>query len=229
MHFGLPLKGSLEIYSDINVGKGLSSSTADMVAASRAIESCYGISISNKLLQSFLRQIEPSDGVMYPGVVSFYHRKVRLREFLGEVSPITIVAIDEGGEVSTVEFNKISKPFSKEDKLEYQSLLNKILLAIKRRDLETIGKIATRSAILDQKLIPKKNLNYMIAICEEIKGLGVIVTHSGTCIGIMLSNESTEYHNQLRLAKERIKNLTDEVLIHYSWKESNYEKEAFIY
>src|SRR4029079_11819053 len=101
----------LELESNIPIGKGLASSSADLVATARAIDDCFKLGMSEEILKMFLRQIEPTDGVMYPGVVSFYHRQVQLREFLGQLPGLTIVSIDEGGEVDTVEFNKIPKPF----------------------------------------------------------------------------------------------------------------------
>ena len=42
---------------------------------------------------------------MYGHVVAFYHRQVRLCRVLPELPPLTIVGIDEGGQVDTVDFN----------------------------------------------------------------------------------------------------------------------------
>lgn len=85
------------IESDLPIGKGLASSSADLLATARAIESCYGINIPISLLQRFMVEIEPTDGVMYPGVVSFFHRKVELGEIFGPMPRMTVVAVDEGG------------------------------------------------------------------------------------------------------------------------------------
>ena len=66
-----------------------------------------------------MAEIEPTDGVMYPGVVSFYHRKVELGEIFGPMPRLTVVAVDEGGEVDTIEYNRLRKPYTSEEKLEY--------------------------------------------------------------------------------------------------------------
>ncbi|WP_066501822.1 kinase [Abyssisolibacter fermentans] len=216
-YFGIPVKGRLIIDSDIEVGKGLASSSADLVATARSIESCFGINISNELLQSFMNKIEPSDGVMYPGVVSYYHRDAKLIEFLGELPPITILGIDEGGNVDTIEFNKTLKPFSERENMKYQELLHEISNAVKNQDLDTIGRISTESAFLNQKVMPKKHLHFMNSLCQEINGLGIIISHSGTCIGIMLSQENPKYNQQLYTAQERIRTLTDKLMICFSW------------
>lgn len=75
-YFNFPLGGILEINSNLPVGKGLASSSADLVAASRALEDCFNIKIERTLLEYFLSGIEPTDGVMYDGAVSFTIEKL---------------------------------------------------------------------------------------------------------------------------------------------------------
>lgn len=57
-------------------------------------------------MEDWLRPVEPTDGVMYPGVVVFEHRAVRLRAELGTLPPLTVVAVDEGGHLDTVAHNR---------------------------------------------------------------------------------------------------------------------------
>ena len=217
-HFSLPKSGRIMIQNDIPEGKGMASSSADLVAVGRAISKYYDISLPTPLLEKFMQEIEPTDGVMYPGVVSFFHKKVQLCEFLGVLPSLTIVGTDEGGEVDTIEFNKIPKPFTMAEKEE---LLNIISKAIHNQDVKKIGEVATRSAILNQKLRPKKSLNEMLKICKEVNGLGVVVAHSGTCLGIILSPYDTEYETQLNKATDRIEKLSNYVSIYHSWNHIN--------
>lgn len=204
-HFNIQLRGKLIIKSELEEGKGLASSSADLVATARALENILNIKIKNDLLLYLLRQIEPSDGVMYSGFVSFYHRKVELIEYLGHLSPMIIVAIDEGGEIDTIEYNKRKLEFTDSEKKEYKLLLKEISTAIKMSDLQTIGKISTRSAILNQRRNPKHNLNKIIQVCEQVGGLGVIVAHSGTYIGILLDQNDSKLYKK-----------TEEIIYHFS-------------
>jgi L-threonine kinase len=105
--------------------------------------------------------------------------------------------VDEGGQVDTVRFNQIPKPFSRREKQEYARLLEEISAAIDRRDLATVGAVATRSAVLNQKLHPKRFLAPMLRIAEEVGALGVIVTHSGSMIGLLLDDSDVVYHTRL--------------------------------
>nr|BBH88076.1 kinase [Thermosporothrix sp. COM3] len=211
-YFSLPMGGTLRIESELPIGKGLASSSADLVATARAICSCFRVTIPLPLLATFMSEIEPSDGVMYPGIVAFYHREGCLRQFLGFLPPLTIVGIDEGSEIDTLAFNARPKPFTTADEWEYQQLLTHMATAVRRRDIRTIGQITTRSAILNQKLNPKSTLNDFLRISEEIGCPGVVVAHSGTCIGLLLARNDPSYHHQVSLAYRYLSALTEKIL-----------------
>lgn len=215
-HYALGAGGRLTITSELPVGKGLASSSADLVATARAISSCFHIQLSLHQLARLMCDIEPSDGVMYPGVVAFYHRHGLLRDFIGFLPPLTIVGIDEGGELDTVQFNKLPKPFTPANEIEYHFLLEKLSSAIRQQDIYAIGQVTTRSALLNQKLNPKQTIHEMIAICQEINGLGVVVAHSGTYLGILLSRQEQHYQRQIQMAYRHFSRLTDTISLYHS-------------
>jgi len=189
--------GTLILDSELPVGKGLASSSADLVATARALGAVLGLDTSPTAIEDWLRQIEPTDGVMYPGVVAFEHRRVRLRSFLGPLPPVTVVAIDEGGQVDTVAFNARRKPFAESGKHEYADLLGRLAAAVPAADLAVIGKVATRSTMLNQALLPKRHLAALLSICEEKDALGVVCAHSGTVIGVMLADDQPGHDTRL--------------------------------
>lgn len=209
----LPLGGTLEIVSTIPIGKGLASSSADLVAVSRAIESAYDFTLDIIKIQQYLAKIEPTDGVMYSSIVSYYHREAKLKDYIGNIPPLTIVSHDEGGEIDTIEFNKRYYKYEIDMKQEYELLLKNLITAINKNDYKGIGQITTRSAILHQKVSPKRTLNQMLDINKEINGLGIVVAHSGTYIGILISQNDEEYYTKLDMAKKLISKLTDHVQI----------------
>ena len=178
--------GSLSIRSELPTGKGCASSSADMVATARAVQSALGATVSNTFLAREMGSIEPSDGVMYPGVVSFYHREGMLRSFLGGPPPLTIVGLDEGGLVDTVEFNERSGASNRARRAEYEGLLTRMERAIVRGDLRTVGEISTRSAILNQELLPKAHLEPLLEVSQRYDALGIVAAHSGTSLGVLL-------------------------------------------
>ncbi|ERI05701.1 kinase [Aneurinibacillus aneurinilyticus] len=216
-HYGIEPGGILEIKGEIPIGKGLASSSADLVATVRALDDCFGFNFTPEQIQFFLKQVEPTDGVMYEGVVSFYHRKVQLREFLGQLPPLTILGIDEGGEVDTVEFNKLPKRFSDGEKQIYDELLDTLSHAVRTGDIHTIGVVSTQSARMNQKIRQNKFFHDVMSICEKVRGLGIVIAHSGTFIGILLSPERVDYWNQISAASEAMQELDGDVMIFHSW------------
>ena len=193
--------GTLLVDSELPVGKGLASSSADLVATARVLGQVLGLDMSPPLIEGWLRRIEPTDGVMYPGVVAFEHRRVRLRAFLGTLPPVTVIAVDEGGQVDTVAFNGRREPFSEAEKREYARMLDRLTAAVWAADLAEVGAVVTRSALLNQRVLPKRNLDAMLAICREARAPGVVCAHSGTVIGIMLADQQEDH--QPRLAQVR--------------------------
>ncbi|PTM58830.1 kinase [Desmospora activa] len=216
MDHGYPPVGRLEIFSEMPEGKGLASSSADLVAAARSIENCLNLKMSTDYLLSLMRTIEPTDGVMYKGVVSFFHRKVELCRFLGTLPPLTVVGIDEGGKIDTVQFNNTPKPFTQIEKKEYHFLHQKIVKAIAEQDVKSIGEVSTRSAQLNQKIRPKRLLDSIICISEEVGGIGVAVAHSGTYLGILLDPRRQPYPLQLEQAQKLMGQLSDNVTLFHS-------------
>jgi L-threonine kinase len=215
-HYGVEAGGCLTIDSDLPAGKGMASSSADLVATARAVSDALAVPATPATIEDFLRQIEPTDGVMYPGVVAFHHQEVRLRAYLGQLPAMTIVGIDEGGEVDTIAFNQIPKPFSARDQREYARLLGIVADAILFEDVVAIGYVATRSALMNQRLWPKRTLEQMIAICADVGGVGVVNAHSGTALGLLLADDDPNYPQRLGSAVRACSALAETVWTDHS-------------
>jgi L-threonine kinase len=129
---------------------------------------------------------------MYPGVVSYYHREVRLRERLGFLPALTIVAHDPGGTVDTIDFNQSATTPTPRERREYRDLLDTLGTAVSSGDLATIGEVATRSVELHTRRIPRPDFEEMREICRENDGLGLVVAHSGTVLGILLGEHGAD-------------------------------------
>lgn len=186
---GERIGGVLELGGDLPEGKGLASSSADLVASARAVASALGRDLDESMIESLLRQVEPSDGVMYDEVVVYHHTEVRLAARLGELPRLAVVAHDEGGQVDTVMYNDLPKPFSDNDKHEYRQLLDDLVRAVTDGDLVALGRITTRSAVMNAKVRPCRSLETMQTLCRAVDGYGLVIAHSGTMLGILLDAE----------------------------------------
>ena len=194
---GIEAGGTLTFLEQLPEGKGLASSSADMVASARAVADYYRFEVGEAYLSALLGEIEPTDGVMYDECVSFFHRRCKLIERLGALPPLRVVGVDEGSTVDTVEFNARAKSHSDMEIDEYSRLLRIISVAIHQRDKRAIGKVSTRSAEINQKYNPKRYLKLAIAVSETLDALGVVVAHSGTYVGVLLDPEREDADRQL--------------------------------
>ena len=191
--YNLGAGGELRIESGLHEGKGCASSSADMVATARAIGAAFGVHISQRTLARTMGAIEPSDGVMYEGIVSFHQREGILRGHLGTLPPLTIVALDEGGRVETTESCKHRGGHAASRLAEYERLLLDLERAVKQRHLPSVGAVATRSAVLNQDVLPREYLKLFLDLRARHDALGVVATHSGTCLGLLLDPASPRY------------------------------------
>ncbi|MGY0496894.1 GHMP family kinase ATP-binding protein [Nocardia sp. FBN12] len=210
--------GRLTLHSELPEGKGLASSTADLVATARAIADAEGRAVPLGELEADLRAIEPSDGVMYPGTVAYLHREVRLLAPLGTLPALTIVTGDEGGSVDTVEFNRNEPRFSPADKREFDRLLGELGAAIAHGDVATIGAVATRSAVLSAATRDRPHLDATILAARAIGAAGVVVAHSGTTTGILLADTDPRLREQVLAAQQICADFARSVTVHHSWR-----------
>jgi uncharacterized protein involved in propanediol utilization len=200
-----------------------------MVATARAIQSAFGFSIPRASLARVMSSIEPSDGVMYRGIVSFYHRQGVLRKFLGYLPSLTIVGIDEGGQVDTVEFNERSKQFGQAHRAEYERLLLGMENAVAHGDLGSLGEISTRSAIMNQDILPKRHLDLLLDMRRRYGAFGVVATHSGTQLGLLLGPDSSNHSQSLSAIVAELAQNCPDVCIHrtYDFRTLETQREMF--
>ena len=212
-HLGRPVAGRLTIRSGLPEGKGMASSSADLVATAHAVAACYGISLSPATIADLIRGIEPTDGVMYSGLTSFLHRTVRVHRELGALPALSIVGVDEGGVIDTVSFNESRPEIPSRLAGRYERLLERLACAVGVRDLVSVGRVATESAVIFQHFNPKRYLDDVRAICADVGGLGTVTTHSGTCVGVLLDPADPAYSDRLAAAKGALRMLQGELVV----------------
>ncbi|MGI5216856.1 hypothetical protein [Nocardia sp. CA-290969] len=210
--------GVLTLLGDLPEGKGLASSTADLVATARAVADAEGREIGAAEIETELRRIEPSDGVMYPGAVAFYHRDVRLLAALGALPALTVVTGDEGGRVDTVDFNRRATGCTAAAKREYSGLLAELTAAVARRDVLAIGAVATRSAELSTGQRARPHLDATISAARDLGAAGVVVAHSGTITGILLDEADPVLPVKIAAARRVCAGFAETVTVHRTWR-----------
>ena len=197
----------LAISNPIPRGKGMGSSSADVVAAIAATGLALDRELSSQAIGRLALLEEPTDGVMFPGIALFDHRQGKLMEELGSPPPMEIIALDFGGTVDTVEFNR-------EDRRSlWQSLrpetgraLALVRQGIKEGDPKKLGQGATISAEANQQVLFKPQLPGVLRFARSLNAAGVTVGHSGTIIGVLLDAKERRGKSVFRQAKESFPN-----------------------
>ena len=182
----------VRVSSDIPVGKGMASSTADVVGAIEATAQALERSITAEEVSALAISIEPSDGLMYRGVVVYNHRRGYLLERLGCIPDMHQLIIDTGGEVDTIAFNKIPKNYTREELAMQEQALALLREGICTSDVWKIGQGTTLSARVNQRLLPKANFDEILSVASVFGACGVICAHSGTILSLLFPPENLD-------------------------------------
>ena len=196
------VRAKLTINNPIPRGKGMASSSADLAAAIAATGLALGEEISPYQIAQIALSIEPTDGIMIPGVALFDHRAGIIRESLGPPPPMEIVALDLGGTVDTVQFNMVDR-FQRWQSVDEQTgeALRLLRRGIEEQDPALVGRGASISAEASQTVLAKPRLADVKEFAESVGAVGVNVGHSGTIMGVLLDARErrgkSTYHKAL--------------------------------
>ncbi len=181
------VRARLTVNNPIPRGKGMGSSSADLAAAIAATGLALGEELTPYQIAQIALSIEPTDGVMIPGVALFDHRAGFIRESLGPPPPMEIVALDLGGTVDNVQFNLVDR-FSRWQSVDQETneALRLLRLGIANQDPALVGQGASISAQASQNVLAKPRLAEVKEFAESVGAVGVNVGHSGTIMGVLL-------------------------------------------
>lgn len=180
----------VRIESEIPTSKGMASSTADIGGVCLSVAKILKKEVSEEETSRIALSIEPTDGTLFAGIVLFDHRYGKIKEYIGHPPEMKILVVDLGVCIDTIQFNKndfSEAYFSNRKKIEEAVKL--IKNGIKRKDIRLIGKGATISAVCNQKILFKPELEKIIDISLKMGAVGVNAAHSGGVVGILLGCE----------------------------------------
>ena len=163
---GREFKFGLRLTSELPCGKGMASSSADMAAVAQAVALSLGKRLSPDDLGKLCAAIEPTDGIFYPGVVAMNPLTGRLIKSIRAQERFQVAVFDYGGEVDTLKLNRRSD-------FEFPTLADEIDFTL-----------TERSALANQKILPKRGLVDLMNFAKDLGAVAVNVAHSGTVAGI---------------------------------------------
>lgn len=194
-YLGVKGGGTLVIDSSIPLRWGMGSSTADVVAAVRAVAFATGHTLMESEVASLAVRAEgASDPIMISNSPClFAHRDGFVVELLEGVAPafvvMSVVPNELADGLDTLNLPKIE--YTHNDIEVFEAGLSTLRQAYRSGDLSAIGAIATDSAHINQKYRPKPLFGELVEVSRRTGALGVQVAHSGSVLGLLFRHPTS--------------------------------------
>lgn len=185
------LDARLTLEGSLPRAKGMASSTADVAAAIAATASALGTSIDPRQQAELALAVEPSDGVMLPGIALFDHLGGRISQSLGQPPAMRILALEFADVVDTEAFNAVDRRAElRSHAARFREALDLITGGLADGDARLIGEGATLSSLANQAVLPKPQLASALDLAQAAGAVGVNVAHSGTVLGLLFAEDA---------------------------------------
>ncbi len=199
--FNLPIEESknisLKINSDIPIGKGMASSTADIGATIMATLQLIGENLSSEEISKLATKIEPTDSLYIEENSIFNPLNGEVIKYLGKIRNAKVIVLEPKTTLNTEIIRKT--PDYKNIKLGNKEIVSEAFYlleeGIRQNNLYTIGKACTLSSLANENIHEKQGIRKIIEISQKYGAYGVNVAHSGTVVGILID----DYMNYFRL------------------------------
>lgn len=194
--YGAPVElgGRLTVISDVPEGWGAGSSTADVVASIYAVADAFGKRpIPEDVGKLAVAAEIASDAIMFDQrAVLFAHREgIVLEDLGGPLPPLSIVGFNsEEKGVPTLGLPPVR--YTSWEIEAFRPLLGLVRRAIQFQDPRLLGRVASASARLNQRHLPKPRFDLIERVAQKVGALGISVAHSGTLIGLLFDPEDRE-------------------------------------
>ncbi|MFF7456489.1 hypothetical protein [Kitasatospora sp. NPDC008115] len=185
--FGLTLPpGRWCVHSELTIGVGMASSTADIVATLRCLFRIFALPYDTGVVLAVLREIERADSVFLDEFALHLSGRHRVVRRLGTGIGFHTAYITEPGTVDTAAVTDLLLGHYRRHGEEYRRCLTDLLTGFAAGDPAAVARTATASAALSQLVLPKGTFDALLAHREEFGADGIFVAHTGCLIGYLL-------------------------------------------
>jgi uncharacterized protein involved in propanediol utilization len=178
----LPDKARIELRSNIPWGKGLSSSSTDILSVLCVANAFFGTELRPGELYRIAAQVEPTDPCLCDDIPVFYQH-TGCRGATIDLPPVTLLYFDAapGTSVDTLAMPDNWHPGAGRF---FSWLLRRLIAAAAEADYERLFDAITYSAEYNQQLLPLPGFAELYRLAEESHA-GLMVAHSGTVAGLL--------------------------------------------
>lgn len=178
------VRADVRLSSPIPRARGLGSSSADLSAAIAATALALGEELSPYDIAQIALSIEPTGGVMMPGLALFDHRAGTVRETIGPPPPMEIVALDFGDSPrSSLDGSSHQWKWVDESTGEALALIRR---GVAEKSPALVGRGATMAAEAAVSIDPRPRLDEVAGFAKEVGAVGVNGGHGKGVTGILL-------------------------------------------
>lgn len=193
--FGLPVDEtkniSLNIKSQIPVGKGMASSTADIGATIKATLSMLNKTLTGEEISKLAVKIEATDSLLLNQHSIFNPLTADIKKYLGGINDAKVVILepDDILDTKSIRMTPNYKMYKMQNKEIIKKSFELLDEGLAKNDLNLIGKACTYSGLANENIHKKPFLEKIIDISDKYGCYGVNIAHSGTVIGILMHKE----------------------------------------
>lgn len=200
--------GHLAIESNIPVGRGMGSSTADVLACILAILDYLDVQPPPESIMQVAVDAETAcDSTLFSQqAVLFAHREgIVIESFRHSLPPIDYISVDTtpGQTVDTLAFEPAQ--YSSAEIETFRPLRSLLRRAINSSDLGLLGRVSTASARINEKFLRKPRLHDIEAIGVRCGAIGTQVAHTGTVVGLMFDPTNRKNAENMERAMHDLK------------------------
>ncbi|MEE1929931.1 hypothetical protein V1J52_17370 [Streptomyces sp. TRM 70351] len=179
--------GRWHAHSELDVGVGMASSTADIVASLRCASRVLGLPLDRRAVQEILAGIERADSVFLDEFAVYLSARHRVVRGLGPGPALHAAFVTEPGTVDTGAVTPLLLPHYERRHAEYDRTLTDLVKGFTAGDARAVARAATASAALSQEVLPKAAFDEVLAHREGFGADGVFVAHTGSLLGYLFS------------------------------------------
>lgn len=193
--------GTLKVDSNVPVGWGLGSSTSDVTAAIKAVADAFGQTIEPTAIAFLAVQAETaSDSTMFsePLVLFAQREGIVVEAFDGPLPGLEVLGFNT--DHSGLGIDTLSLTPARYTSWEigaFRMLVGLLRLGIETQNRQLVGRVASASAKINQRILPKPHFNELKQIVKKVESLGLEVAHSGTVVGLIFDPTDTRVESQI--------------------------------
>lgn len=195
-HFGID-KSQVEnihisIRSNIPIGKGMASSTADIGACIMATLDYLDEEMSSDEISRLVARIEATDSIFYPEVCIFDPINGERKDSLGYIPYKKVLILEPENRINTMKIRGDREYYKllRENRSITQKSFEMIRDGIKKQDKDLLRRACENSALANESIKKTPYLRQLIKLSRECDYGFLNISHTGTVVGISIDEET---------------------------------------